>query len=64
MKIPPPDAFILNLKMISNDVWQLQQIAERASNSSENNIDYDLGVDIRNDLEKIREKIAKRLDRS
>ena len=64
MKIPPPDAFTLNLKMISNDVWQLQQVAERASNSSDNNSDYDLGIEIRNDLENIRKKISQRLDKS
>lgn len=61
MKIQTSDAFILNLKMISNDIARLEQYAERARNASNNDDDYGMGEDIVFALREIRHLIRDRI---
>lgn len=61
MKIQQSNAFILNLKMISNDIARLEDIAERAGNASEGFDDYALTRDILATLRDIRHSIRDRI---
>lgn len=61
MKIQQSNAFILNLKMISNDIARLEDIAERAGNASEGMDDYVLTRDILATLRDIRHSIRDRI---
>lgn len=61
MKTVKHDAFLLNLKMISNDIARLEQIAERAGNASEGMDDYALTRDILATLRDIRHSIRDRI---
>ena len=61
MKIDKPDAFLLNLKMISNDLVRLEQIAERAGNSSEGMDDYALTRDVLATLRDLRHSLRDRI---
>ena len=61
MKTVKHDAFLLNLKMISNDLVRLEQIAERAGNASEGMDDYALTRDILATLRDIRHSLRDRI---
>jgi len=56
-----PDAFILNLKMISNDLARLEQIAERSRNASDNDDDYSMGEEVMFSLRELRHAIRDRI---
>lgn len=61
MKVEKPDAFLLNLKMIFNDLARVELIAERAGNASEGMDDYVLTRDILATLRDLRHSIRDRI---
>jgi len=63
MKVQRPDAYTLNLKMIYNDLSQLQKVAERAANSSSNNQEYSRAIEITEDIARIKNNILEMLDK-
>lgn len=61
MKVEKTDAFLLNLKMIFNDLARVELFAERARNASSSTEDYDMGEELISSLRDLRHSIRDRI---
>jgi protein-tyrosine-phosphatase len=63
MKTSPPDAFALNLKMASNDIYQITSILDRAYYATDDPYQYKKVEHMIEQLSQIRNDIQEILDK-
>ena len=62
VKVVPPDAFIMNCKIVYNDLGQIRQRVSRMWASANHPYDYSLLNDLEEKLETILHEVKNRLE--